>query len=144
MLVTYIAYEGFIAQFLSEKSVHYSQQCACLLLSRKNTRALRRNGFVVRTQEHKEWIRFFGRLPPFPTIRFLFGRTGDFTNGWQSWRYVCHLAMDLHQIRNFLQLLASKDLTLIGNDDSNWDEVEDFDALSPWSCAWIYTCFGDW
>lgn len=41
------------------------------------------------------------------------------------------MAMDLHQIRNFLQLLASEDLTLIGNDDSNWDEVEDFDALSP-------------
>ena len=101
----------------------------------------------------KEWIEIFGRLPPLPPLKPLpeketntakisvednkfngmpFG--DDFTSSKAS--IVSDSGGKPFCAAGFGH--EHKDFTPIDNDGSNWDEVEDWDALFPWTCVeWI-------
>ena len=82
-------------------------------------------------EEHKaivqELIKVFGRLPPFPSPEPESEPVGGgddnavlpFGDGFSS------------SPSKFLCGQKENDLTLVGNEDCDWDEVEDWDSLFP-------------
>jgi len=101
----------------------------------------------------KEWIAVFGRLPPFPSSEPVapepvpepmdHNNNGSssmpFGDGFASSEAMFPLGHtdrqndvgDVTGVSSGGSGNNNQDLTLIGNDDSNWDEVEDWDALFP-------------
>ena len=83
-------------------------------------------------EEHKaivqEWIKVFGRLPPFPSPE---PEPEPVEGGDDNAVLPFGDGFSPSSQSKFLPGQKDNDLTLVGNEDCNWDEVEDWDSLFP-------------